>query len=458
MMSMAIPVKQASFDLNMAIEYLTQNNGLVKVGSEVDIYQELAGVAKCFEGRQTVLFERVKGQDYPVFTGLYWNRELLAGLFGCDGRRLPFLLRDAVQAWQQSPIHPVVVDRGPANKVVEPVVDLTGLPVPVHALQDGGAYFTCSVVIAKDPDTGVRNASVNRIMVTGKNRLAMLMDVGRHLRHYYERAEKAGKPLEITISNGVDPTVYMAAVVPAASAPIDKDELGIASHLLGRPLELLRSQIVAVEGVANAQFVIEGEILPGVREPEGPFAEVTGYYAERAPRWVVNVKAVTRRKKPVFHTLMPGKEVFNSVGIMGEANIFDMVSRQVPGVQGVHLTTGGCGFYHAVVQIAKQREGMQRNAILATFAAFPSLKQVTVVDEDVNIYDPDEVEWAMATRFRADKDILVIPDAFGHELNPCTRDGLTAKAGFDATTPYPRPDGFTRVSVKPVNIKDYHIE
>lgn len=444
-------------DLNACIDFLRQNQGLASVKSQVDKHHELAGVAKHFEGREAVLFENVKDNPYPVFTGLFWNRANLAKLFGCKTERLPFLLADAVTAWQQSPVDPVVVDKAPANEVIEDNPNLYDLPVPTHALLDGGQYFSCSVVIARDPETGIRNTSIHRMMITGEKRLAMLMDIGRHLRDYYERAEKLGKPLEITISNGVDPTVYMAAVTPSSAAPIDKDELGIASQLLGHPLELVKAQTVSVEGIANAQFIIEGEILPKIREPEGPFAEVTGYYAGRAPRWVVNVKAITRRRNPIFHTLISGKEVFNSVGLTGEANIFSLVSRQVPGVKAVHLTPGGCGFYHAVVQINKQKEGLQRNAVLAAFAAFPPLKQVTVVDDDVDIFNPEDVEWAMATRFRPDQDIILIKDAFGHELNPATHDGLTAKLGIDATVPIERRQDYTRVKVQDVDITKYQI-
>jgi 2,5-furandicarboxylate decarboxylase 1 len=285
--------------------------------------------------------------------------------------------------------------------------------------------------------------------------MTMLMDTGRHLRDYYERAERQGKPLEITISNGIDPSVYMAAVVPSSAAPIDTDELGIASELLGRPLELVASRTVNVEGVANAQFIIEAEILPQLREAEGPFGEVAGYYGTRDNRWVVNVKSISHRKSPIFHTLISGKEVFNSVGLMGEANIFNLISRQVPGIRGVYLTHGGCGFYHAVVQIKKVYEGTQRNAILATMSAFPALKQVTIVDDDVNIYDPEDVEWAMCTRFDPANDIVMVTKAFGHELNPVTHNGVTTKIGFDATAPFPMPSQYRRVKFQSVDIAKY---
>ena len=228
--------------------------------------------------------------------------------------------------------------------------------------------------------------------------------------------------------------------------------------LTGEPLKLLRSQTIAVEGLADAQFILECEMLPEIREPEGPFAEVTGYYAGRDDRWVVRVKKITRRKNPIWQTILSGKEVFNSVGLVGEAAVYRLVSRQVPDVQAVYFSHGGCGFYHAIVQIKKSMEGIAKNAILATFAAFPSLKIVTVVDEDVDLTNAEDVEWAMATRFRPETGIVTIPEARGHELNPSTDDGLGMKIGFDATAPYPRPQAFARVKMADVELSQYDIE
>ena len=449
------PIRQPGFDLQACVDWLDKTGNLARVTSQVRLTHELAGVARQFEGRKSVLFETVEDSRFPVFTGLYWNRSVLAGIFGCPVERLSFLLSDAVAAWRQNPIAPVVLEKAVAQEVTMEAPDLRCLPVPTHAMDDGGAYLDCSAVVAKDPDTGVRNLSIHRMMIAGPKRLTMLMDAGRHLRDYYERAERQGKPLEITISNGIDPSVYMAAVVPASAAPIESDELGIASQLLGRPVELVRSRTVNVEGIANAQFIIEGEILPHVREQEGPFGEVAGYYGERDNRWVVNVKSISHRQLPIFHTLIPGKEVLNSVGLMGEANIFNLVSRQVPGIRAVYLPHGGCGFYHAIVQIKKVFEGSQRNAVLATMAASPALKQVVVVDDDVNIYDPEDVEWAMCTRFDPANDILLVTKALGHELNPVTQNGLTTKVGFDATAPFPMPSRYRRVKFQPVDIAEY---
>jgi 2,5-furandicarboxylate decarboxylase 1 len=445
-------------DLNGVIAFLSKQRRLVRVKTAVDPMLELGGVAMKFHGGNPVLFESAKGSPFPVFAGLYWNRAILSEIFAVEETRLPFHFAEAVAEWRAAPVHPVVVNAAPCQEVVEKKWDLRDLPAPQVGIKEGGRYLTAAVVVANDPDTGVRNASIMRCMITGRDRLTCLMDIGRHLRDYYERAEARGKPLEITINDGVDPAVHIASVVPAVAAPIELDELGIASHLLGEPLALVKAKTVDVDAVASAQFVIEAEILPGVREPEGPAAEVTGYYAQRDERWVIRVKGITRRKKPIWHTIIPGREVYNAVGLMAEASIFRAVSAQVPALRDVVLTYGGCGFYHAVIQVEKKLEGIQRNAVLATLAAFPPLKQVTVVDADVNIRDPQDVEWALATRFRPDRDIILIPEARGHELNPVTDAGIVCKLGLDATAPWPRPEKFERLKVLDTDLGHYEIE
>ena len=386
-----------------------------------------------------------------------WNRDNLAAIFDSTAEELPFLFAKAVQSLSNNPVEPVIVEDASAQQVTMEEVDLSKIPVPTLALKDDGPYFSNCVIIAKDPDTGVRNTSVHRLMVTGKNRLGLLMDVGRHLRDYYERAEAKGQSLEITINNGAHPAYYVAAITPSAAAPIDVDELGVASYLLGEPAKLCKSKTVDVEGIAEAQMIMEAEILPYVREPEGPFGEVSGYYATREDRWVVNIKSITMQKNPVIHMLHPGKEVWNSVGLGAEVNLFQTISKQVKGLKKVYLSHGG-SHYHAILQIDPPRNGMAKNAILAAFAAFPALQMVTAVNSDVNLYDAEDVERAMVTRCRPDKDIIIVPDCFGHELNPATDDGVGAKMGFDCTYPVPKSDRYEKVAFKEVDLNDYDIE
>ena len=243
-------------------------------------------------------------------------------------------------------------------------------------MKDGGPYFDAGVVVARDPENGIRNASIQRFMVWDEKTLHVNIDSGRHLELYLDKATTKGQSLPFTLNVGVGPGLHFAAATPAEAAPPDTDELGIASEFHGAPLELVRGDNSDVELVAHAMYALECEMKPGELGEEGPFAEVTGYYAKRAPRPVVHVKKIHRRHKPVFQTILSGKEVWNSVGLLGEANVLALVSRQVPGVKDVYFTHGGCGFYHAVVAIAQKRAGWAKQAIMATFAAFPPLKMV----------------------------------------------------------------------------------
>jgi len=444
-------------DFKQCLEKLEADGRLLHIKNEVDLLYEVAGVAKKFEGGKVVVFDNIKGQKFPLAIGLWWNRENLASLFDTTADKLPSLFAQAVKSLNNAPIAPVLIAGAPAQAVVMPEPDLTKIPVPTLALKDGGPYFDNCVVIAKDPDTGVRNTSVHRLMVTGKNRLGLLMDVGRHLRDYYERAEAKSQPLEITINNGVHPAYYVAAITPSAAAPIDKDELCVASALLGEPARLCKSKTVEVEGIAEAQLIIEAEILPAVREPEGPFGEVSGYYALREDRWVVRVKAITHRENPIIHTLLPGREVWNSMGLTVEANIFDTVSKQVKGLKNVYLSHGSSN-YNAIIQIDPPVNGMAKNAILATLGAFSYLQMCTAVNSDVDIFDPEDVERAMVTRCRPDEDIIIIPKSFGHELNPANDNGYGAKMGFDCTYPVPKSPKFEKVAFMEVDLKNYEIE
>lgn len=446
-------------DLSHIISELDRLGRLIRVKSEVDPRHDLAGIAARFEGGPAaVLFERVRGHAHPVFTGLYWSRDLLGALLQQPERHLPAYVSGCIKSWQQRPIDPVVIPSGPVMDVTQNPVDLTRLPIPVHALNDGGPYFDAGVVIARDPETGVRNASIQRFMVVNADTLTVNIDAGRHLELYLNKARALGKTLPITLNVGVGPGLHFAAATPAEAAPPDTDELGIASEFHGAPLELVPGTLSEVEMVAHAMYALECELIPGETGDEGPFAEVTGYYARRAPRHLVHVKAIHHRHQPVFQTILSGVEVWNSVGLLGEANVLALVARQVPGVKDVYFTHGGCGFYHCVVQMTQKRAGWAKQAIMATFAAFPPLKMVTVVDEDVDIRNASDVEWALATRMNPKTGILTIDNVFGHGLNPTFPDYLGTKVGFDATRPFPPSYEFERAAYKEVRLEDFEIE
>jgi 2,5-furandicarboxylate decarboxylase 1 len=449
-------------DLSSCIDYLEKTGNLVRVKSEVDPQFDLAGIARKYEGTKCVLFEKVKGSAYPVFVGLLWNRDIVGNLMGVPKEKVPFVIAGAIGPWKKNKeaFPSQILDKGPANEVIEKEVDLDKLPIPVHAMEDGGKYLDSSVVIVKNPETGLVNVSVHRMMVTQKDRMTFLIDPGRHLGTYVEMMEKRNEPLQVTINNGVGLAPWIVSAIPRQG----DGKYGIASQMIGRPINFIKAQTVDVPAYADAQFVIEAEILPNVREDEGPFAEVTGYYAARDKRWVMRVKAITHRKNPVFHTILSGQEVWNAVGFTAEAKIFGTVKEKIPQLKAVYLTPGGCGFYGAVVQVDKDREGLGKEVIEATFGAFDSLQQVVVVDTDVNLYDPIDVNWAITTRFNPDTNLIILKDQPGHILNPMVminpdgKGGKVTKMGLDATAPFPRTKKFERVQFKDVNLKNYQIK
>jgi 2,5-furandicarboxylate decarboxylase 1 len=449
-------------DLGSAIEFLAKANQIVRVKSEVDPKYELAGIAKEYEGKKCVLFEHVKGSDYSVFIGLMWNRSIVGDLFGVPKEQLPFLIDGAIGPWMKdkeqypSPI----LEKGLANEVIEPEVDLYKLPVPTHALKDGGPYFDSSVVIVRNPENAIPNISIHRLMVTQKDRMTFLIDPGRHVGAYLEIMERRNQPLQVTINNGVGLVPWIVSALPGQG----DGKYGIASQIIGRAIKFIKAQTVDVPAFADAQFVIEAEILPHVREEEGPFAEVSGYYARRDKRWVMKVKAITHRKNPIFHTLLSGQEAWNTVGLIAEAKIFATVKQRLPQLRKVYLSPGGCGFYEAVVQVEKDGPDVGKRAIEETFAAFMPLQRVVAVDSDVNLYDPIDVNWAVSTRFNPDTDLIILKNQPGHILNPMVpidSDGKAAmvtKLGIDATAPHPLMDKFERAKFKDVDLKKYQIE
>jgi len=448
-------------DLTSCIPYLEKTGYLVRVTSAVSSKYELAGIAKRFEGKKCVLFEQIKGSKYPVFIGMLWSRDIAGKLFEISKGKIPFVIAQAIGEWQKNKdkLSSPILMKGPANEVIEEDANLFKLPIPVHALEDGGRYFDSSVVVVKNPQTGVPNTSIHRMMVTKKDRLTFLIDPDRHLGAYLDLAEKRNKPLQLTINNGVGIVPWLVSAIPKQG----DGKYEIANHILGKPINLIKAQVVEAPAYANAQFVIEAEILPNKREMEGPFAEVTGYYASREKRWVMRVLAITHRKNPVFHSLLSGQEVWNAVGFTAEAKIFATVRKKIPQLKAVYLDYGGCGFYGAVIQVEKNKSGVGKKAIKETFNAFQPLQRVVAVDTDVNLYDPNDVNWAITTRFNPDSDLVLLKNQMGHILNPMVKmnpdgkGGTVTKMGVDATAPYPKTKIFERVKFMEVNLNNYEI-
>jgi UbiD family decarboxylase len=311
-------------------------------------------------------------------------------------------------------------------------VDLTALPIPKLFPKDAGRYVTAGVWVAERP--GVRNLSFHRILVLDRNRGACRI-VPRHLRHMYDEAIAAGEELKVAVCIGLDPANLLAG---GTSVEYGVDESRIASALtqscLGKPVDMVRIKSGLLVP-AEADYVLEGRLTKETHD-EGPFVDAVRTYDRVRKEPVLVVDRISRRKDAVFHVIVGGlDEHFMFMGMPREPVIYQAVSRAVPHVRAVRLTEGGCAWLHGVVSIRKQHQGDGKNAIMAAFGAHTSMKQVVIVDEDIDVFDDREVEWAIATRFQADRGLVVLHDVRGSSIDPSARDGFTSKMGIDATKP-----------------------
>ncbi len=399
----------------------------------------LAALAKRWDARKAVLFPAPLGQDgrrheIPVVSGIVSDRGWIAEAMGVEAGAV----LDRFRAAAERPLPWRETADGACQERIDRSPDLTrALPIPKHNALDAGAYISAGLVIARNPKTGIQNVSINRLQITGPRRMGILI-LPRDLHHFFAAAEAAGEPLEVAVAVGVDPLTLLAS---QAILPIDHDELEVAGALHGSPLEVVKCVTGDVRVPAGAEIVIEGRLLPGVRETEGPFGEFPQYYGPAGENPAIEVQAVTTRAKPIFHTIVPAAMEHLLLGaIPREATIVAHLQRTCPTVLDVHLSRGGVCRYHLYVKLRKTQEGQARNVILAAFAAHADVKQVTVVDDDVDVHDPTAVEWAVATRFQAGRDLIVIPRAQGSKLDPSADDGVSDKLGLDATMPLDRDD------------------
>ena len=426
--------------------WLTQleSSGRLAVAKEgISLIDELAAISKRLELERAVVFPRPGGHFMPVVANVFADRSWVAESIGVSTDQLLSRFQEAVR----HPLPWVEVNSGPAQEVVHRDIDLLKLlPIPKHNELDSGPYITAGLLIARNPRTGVQNVAIHRCQISGPNRIGVLL-LPRHTQHYFRMAEEAGNALEIALVIGVHPVCLLAS---QAIAALDEDEMEIAGALLGHPVEMVKCKTNAVRVPAHAEIVIEGRILPKVREPEGPFGEFPQYYGPRADREVIQVDAVTHRKDAIFHTIVGGGAEHLVLGeVPREATLLEHLQRSFPSVLDVRLTRGGTCRYHLVIKIDKKSNGEPKNIIMGAFGGHYDVKQVVVVDQDVNIDDPYEIEWAIATRFQADRDLIVVSGAQGSKLDPSSDGGISAKMGIDATKPVEaEPMVFKRIHVR----------
>ncbi|MDO4312352.1 MAG: UbiD family decarboxylase [Eubacteriales bacterium] len=468
--------------LRDALAVLKEQPGqLVETDVEVDPAAELSGVYRYIGAGGTVkrptrvdgpamIFNNVKGHpDARVAIGVLASRARVAKLFGCKKEELGHL----VQECAANPIMPAVTaGPAPCQEVVhlasDPDFDLFKLvPAPTNTPVDAGPYITLGMCYATHPDTGLSDVTIHRMCIQSRDELSIFLQPGsRHIGAMAERATELNQPLPISVSIGVDPAIEILSCFEPPTTPLGFNELSIAGALRQRPVELVPCKTIQENAIANAEYVIEGEIIPGVKVVEDQnshtgwaMPEFPGYNGHASHEcWLLKVKAVTHRKHPIMQTCIgPSEEHVNMAGIPTEASILGMIDKALPGkVLNCYAHRSGGGKYTAILQCRKvvhTDEGKQRQAALLAFSAFPELKNVILVDEDVDIFDTDDVLWAMNTRFQGDRDIITIPGVRCHPLDPSSnpdytdsiRDiGISTKIIFDCTVPFELKERFGR--------------
>ncbi len=405
-------------------------------------------ILKKLDGGPALMFTQVDGYDVPLVGNFLACPANCEAAFGVDYTEI----RKFVERALGNPIEPQMVTSPSAQQVVmtEGIDIGATLPVLHHTKADGGRFMTAGIVIFRDPDTGVHNASYHRLQLLGPGQTAIKLDFGRHLRLAFERAQARGQDLPVAICIGADVSLHYVAATMGAQLPEDADELGVAGGIAGQPLAIAKTLTQDAVIAADAEIVIEGAISASETVMEGPFGEFMGLMSSAGDMPVVNITALTHREKPIYHAINGyGRETIVLRKYVMEATLLKTIKAAVPIVKDVDMPPGSLHRFKAVIQIEKtstQHEGLARNVMLAAFGALKDLDLVIVVDEDIDIQDPADIDYALAMRFDAGRDLVVIPDARSHELVRYTRDGIRAKFGIDATRPFAEKDRYTRLN------------
>ena len=411
--------------LRSFIELLQKKGGLIKITKPVSTEYEMAGIINAL-AEKPVYFEKVKESSYPVVAGIVSSKDFIAQSLGIGKDQLLPKLLSAIQ----NPVAPQIAEKGACQEVVETDVDLSKLPIMRYTEKDGGKYIASAVSIIKDPQLG-RNMCFHRLMLKDKNHFVARIVENRGTD---SALKKAGGELDIAICIGNSTATLLSA---ATTMPMGVDELGMANAL--EKIELVKCKTVDLEVPNSCEFVLEGRITKE-KASEGPFLDLTGIVDRERQQPVIEIKCITHRNNAIYQTILAGKNEHKFLmGMPKEPTIYNEVGK-VCQCKDVYITPGGCSWLHAVVQIKKVNADDGKKAIAAAFKGHGSLKHCVVVDEDINIYDPHDVEWAIATRFQADKDAIILPNQPGSSLDPSGdltegKKARTTKAGLDATVP-----------------------
>jgi len=415
-------------------------NKLKDMGELTEIRDEVQGedityISRRYDEGPTFLFRKITFGKMPIVTNVCNTRRKMMKFVNVNTEEE--LYKKIIEA-NENPLEGEIKDLDAASFTwFEGEGDLKRIPIFKYYPKDAGPYITSGIVIAKSVRAEIYNASIHRMLLIGENKLAIRI-VPRHLWRLYQEAINRGEDLLVAVLIGVHPAILLAA---ACSPPFGINELFVANAMLNGSINFVRLPESGLLVPAEVEIVLEGRITKE-ESWEGPFADILDIYDIRRLQPVLVVDKIWISKDAVYHAIVPASAEHRILmGLYKEALIWDSVRKVVPKVSKVRLTRGGCGWLHAAISIEKSCEGDSKNAILAAFAAHPSLKMVIVVDSDVDVDDPYQIEWALATRFQPEEDLVLIKGARGSSLDPSADQKrlLTSKLGIDATKPLLKP-------------------
>ena len=432
-------------DLRTYINQVKKIKELQTIKSKVSTKYEIAGITAKVDGSDAVLFENIKESKFRLVSNLVGTRKRFALAVGGKENEIHSKVISAIKKAKK----PKVVSTG---KFMEnQSKNLLSMPIVTHFEKESGPFITSSIAYATNPETGKQNSSFHRLMPIDKTHLSIRMVEGRHLHRCFMDAKEHGEDLKIAITVGVHPAVSIAG---AYQAEWGKDEIDIANSLLGGKLSLAKLPYSGLNVPSGAEIVLEGKILQDKTHPEW-MVEMLQTYDHKRDQPVFELENLFYRNNPIFHDVLSGfAEHRLLMGMPIESKLNGELKKAFSQTKQVSMTNGGCNWLHAVVQIKKKAESDPKKVIKKTFESHRSLKQVTVVDEDIDPNNAEAVEYAMATRFQADKDLVILTKVRGSSLDPSSdqKKLQTAKMGIDATRSLSkRPEGFELAKIPKIN-------
>ncbi|MDP7551133.1 MAG: UbiD family decarboxylase [Acidimicrobiales bacterium] len=440
-------------DLRGFIEALEADGQLARISRQVSIRHELAdvGAALARTGTGAGLFENVNGSRWPIFCGGIASHRRTAIALGCQPNEIIDVMDSVLD--QANGIAPVRIEQAAwqANRVSGDDLADFDLPIPTHSRGDGGAFITGAVTVAKDPVSGRGNLGYNRMLRLGPTRFGFNVNEWRDVGTFWKSRDEPDSPFPIALAIGLDPAIMIAAGV---KTPVD--ELFIAGAIRGAGIEVCKGTTVDIDVPASAEIVVEGMLHPADRKPEGPLAEFHGYHGETWNSPTFEVTSISWRDDPIYQTIVPGWYEHVYLGnILPREPLLRRFVRHLDPTADVHIPPYGNGFL-AIIQIDRDNPGSPKNLAMAAMAAHINIRNVVVIDRDIDIHEPSDLHWAITNRVHWEDDVFTVASAQGHEMDPTadTR-GVGTKVGIDATYKRERRDYGERVAYAPVDLPGY---